>query len=99
MTLLEWPVMARVAGWGKQAWGYARRWGVMVARITSLESRVSALEERLDKQPPDVCVACGERGMRRKHSQLLGGAKDSRRQERWECTKCGEIEFRMVHFN
>jgi hypothetical protein len=96
--IVEWPLAIRAAGWGKQAFSYARRGAAMATRIATLESRVTALEEALSKQPPDTCQMCGERAMRRIESSGIMGERDLYRHDWWKCGKCGQTEPRIVRF-
>jgi uncharacterized protein with PIN domain len=80
---------------GGKALGLIRRyWGkvfVSPARVAVLESRISALEVLLDKQPPDACPYCGERAMRLTYqSSLLGNQGHQWTEETWTCEKCGK---------
>ena len=97
VTLAEWPVAARMYGLGKQAIGFIRRGAAMAARIATLESRVTELEEKLEKQNPDACPGCGERAMRRTETGHLSQANSARR-DLWTCQKCGQAEHRLVKF-
>jgi uncharacterized protein with PIN domain len=64
---------------------------VLGKRIATLEARVTALEEALQKQPPDACPYCGERAMRlTEQSGLLGNQGSQWTEETWTCGKCGK---------
>jgi hypothetical protein len=68
-------------------------------QIAMLETRVSALEAALAKQPADTCPFCGERAMRKtQDGKLWGGAKQWKK-DFWTCQACKKTEVRVVHFS
>jgi len=74
----------------------AKEW---VERLTHLEERVTALEEKLLRVPANGCPFCGERAMRLKESLgPLGYGDKKYQQETWECNACGKMEPKIKRF-
>jgi hypothetical protein len=66
-----------------------------IGRMNDLETRISTLEDRLKKQPPDACLFCGELAMRMWYSgpPILDRMPISRIED-WRCSSCGKEERR-----
>jgi hypothetical protein len=86
-----------------KSYAFVRKYAGLVftigKRIATLEQRVSDLEARLSKQPPNACPYCGEREMRKTYESTIQG--DDRNQSRidvWTCKACNETEKRVVRF-
>jgi uncharacterized protein with PIN domain len=80
-------------GLGMKVWGWAKQAFLIGKRIATLEARVTALEEALQKQRPDACPFCGEHAMRMSSkSVLLGNQGTQWWEEYWICEKCGKNE-------
>ncbi len=75
--------------YGAKAVGWAKRIFLIGKRIAMLETRVTALEAALGKQPPEACPFCGERAMRMTDpGHLLGDQGRQWYVEVWTCEKC-----------
>jgi ribosomal protein L37AE/L43A len=99
VTFLELPLVSHGLALGKRAASLIKRGAIYAQQIAALETRVTALEARFDKQPPDACASCGERGMRRiRVGHLWGESRDLHRADMWQCEKCGISEARVIRF-
>ena len=77
---------------GKKAWEWVKQYA---RRYAELEARVTALEKRLERQPPEACPYCGELAMRMSeppHSMGDPGKKWIR--EYWKCGACTKEQRR-----
>jgi ribosomal protein L37AE/L43A len=87
---LKWLVsvknaLTRVFAYGKQ--------------IAILGARVTALEAKLEKHPPDTCQFCGELAMRKTSAgMIMRVAQNHWREDVWTCEKCAQKETRVVRF-
>jgi hypothetical protein len=85
---------AEISFWLKVR-GWATRGFQIGKRIATLESRVTALEQALTKQPASACPYCGERAARMvSKSVLLGNQGSQWWEEYWVCEKCAKTETR-----
>ena len=76
-------------------WGEWKSMRAAPAKLEALEKRVAELEEKLgNKWPPDVCRACGERGLRLR--DVYGPDAKGMMREGWNCEKCKHHEVRVV---
>jgi hypothetical protein len=67
-------------------------------RTDELETRITALENKLERAPGDACPKCGARAMRLSEEGRRLGGKDAYRFDLWSCTTggCDHTEERRV---
>lgn len=77
-------------GWNTTKAGFSYVFALW-KRVSTLESRVTALEQELKTAPPDACPYCGERAMRLKEQLgVMGDPGKQWTEEIWLCGKCGK---------
>jgi hypothetical protein len=68
-------------------------------RMTELEKRMAALEDRLKTRPGETCPKCGEHAMRLSDTgRIIGPMGQQQRTDHWTCGACGRREARVVSF-
>lgn len=77
-----------------------RELGKMPDRMTAIEARMAAMEDRLKTRPGETCPKCGEHAMRLKTpGRRLGGGGNEYRYDVWEYSNCQYTEERTVHLD
>jgi uncharacterized protein with PIN domain len=94
--LAETSLAFKIFGWIKRVFNSIF---AFFKRFFTLESRITALEARFTKHPPDICDYCGEPAMRKTESSMIKGDRHGHWQEdMWACAACRKREKRVVRF-
>jgi hypothetical protein len=84
---IGWKLTKSIRDWGSAAWRRGKQ-------IATLEERITKLEALLNgPHPPDVCKACGQRGVRQYKTEVSGTGNHI--VQHWRCALCAYEEIRL----